>query len=258
MMLRPTRVEPVKGDLVDVHVLRDGGTCNGTETGNDVDDTGRETSLDDELAHLVSRKRCLFGGLEDDGVTVAKGGTELPCEHEQGEVPRDDLTADTDRLVTSVVETLVVDLHDLSVVLVSPTTVVAEVGGDGSDIEALGNGESLAVVERLDSGELVNVLLNEVGELHKKLATSITGRVLTPDGLESLTSGLDSDIDILGGSLGDLTNLFSGGRVDGGEGLAVESGDELVVDEQVGLMVDLIPLGRSRLRVGMAGDYVLE
>ena len=41
-------------------------------------------------------KWCLFSGFEDDGVTAGNGGADLPRKHEEGEVPWDDLTADTD------------------------------------------------------------------------------------------------------------------------------------------------------------------
>ena len=84
-----------KGDLVDVHVGGHGGTSHLTESGDDVDNASGETSLFDQLGGEESAEGSLFGGLEDDGVTSGKGGAELPCEHEQGEVPWDDLSADT-------------------------------------------------------------------------------------------------------------------------------------------------------------------
>ena len=85
-----------EGDLVDVHVRGDGSTGDLAEAGDDVDDTWWETSLLDELAGEESTKWCLFSRLEDDGVTAGNGGADLPRKHEEGEVPWDDLTADTD------------------------------------------------------------------------------------------------------------------------------------------------------------------
>ena len=85
-----------EGDLVDVHVRRDGGTSDLTKAGEDIDDTWRETSLLDELSAQQAGQRSLLGGLEDDSVAGCDGRTDLPGPHEQGEVPWDNLTADTD------------------------------------------------------------------------------------------------------------------------------------------------------------------
>ena len=84
-----------KGDLVDVHVGGQSGTGNLSESGNDVDYTWREASLLDELSGVQGSERSLLGGLDDHGVTGGDGGANLPGEHEQWEVPWDDLRADT-------------------------------------------------------------------------------------------------------------------------------------------------------------------
>jgi hypothetical protein len=84
-----------EGNLVDAHVSGHGGTGDLTETGNDVDNTRGEASLLDQCAGNVSRKRCLLSSLQDDCVTGGDGGTNLPCPHEDREVPGNDLTADT-------------------------------------------------------------------------------------------------------------------------------------------------------------------
>ena len=84
-----------EGDLVNAHVSGHGGTGDLTETGNDVDNTRGKASLLDQCAGNVSRKRSLLSGLQDDCVTGGDGGTDLPCPHEDREVPGNDLTADT-------------------------------------------------------------------------------------------------------------------------------------------------------------------
>ena len=85
-----------ESNLVNAHVGGHGSTSDLTETGNDVDDTRRETSLLDECAGNVGGEGGLLSSLQDDGVTGSDGRTNLPCPHEQGEVPGNDLTADTD------------------------------------------------------------------------------------------------------------------------------------------------------------------
>lgn len=84
-----------EGNLVDVHVCRDGGTGDLTESREDVDDTCWETGLLDEVCGVESGKRGLLGGLEDNNVTGCESWTDLPCPHEEWEVPWDDLTANT-------------------------------------------------------------------------------------------------------------------------------------------------------------------
>lgn len=85
-----------KGYLVDVHVGGDGGTGDLAETGDDVDDTWREAGFLDQVSHVESGQRGLLGGLENNTIPAGHGRADLPCPHEEGEVPRDDLTADTD------------------------------------------------------------------------------------------------------------------------------------------------------------------
>ena len=82
-----------EGDLVDVHVGGEGSTGDLTETRDDVDDTGREASLLDELGGNEATKRSLLSSFQDDSVTASNGRANLPCPHEKGEVPGDDLSA---------------------------------------------------------------------------------------------------------------------------------------------------------------------
>lgn len=87
-----------ESDLVDVHVGGEGGTGDLAKTRNDVDDTGGEAGLLDQAGGDEATKRSLLGGLHDDGVTASNGWTDLPRPHEKREVPRDNLTADCDKI----------------------------------------------------------------------------------------------------------------------------------------------------------------
>lgn len=66
------------------------------KTGEDVDDTGWETGFFDELGGVESAERGLFGGLEDDDIATGDSRADLPCPHEEREVPWDNLRTDTD------------------------------------------------------------------------------------------------------------------------------------------------------------------
>lgn len=66
------------------------------------------------MTDLESGQRSLFGGLHDDSVTSGKSRTDLPGNHEKREVPGDDLSTDTEGLVTSVSQVgVVIDLDRL-------------------------------------------------------------------------------------------------------------------------------------------------
>lgn len=95
--------------------------------------------LGDQRTSEESRERGLFGGLDDDTVSSSERGSELPGEpmqatprsvigrggqekcgegkdiHENGEVPGNDLSNNSDWLVTGVDELGVIDLNDLVV-----------------------------------------------------------------------------------------------------------------------------------------------
>ena len=232
-----------EGNLVDVHVGGDGGTSNATETGDNVENTRGETSLLDELSKDESRERSLLSGLHDDSVTGGESGANLPGKHEKREVPGDDLTANTERLLSGVVERVGGDIDGLALNLIGPTAVVADGANDGANI-ATGHGDGLAIVERLNSGEEVEVLLDQVGEL-QEVDTTLLGSDLAPGTLESLAGSLNGNIDILLGGLVDGADDLLGSGVDDLEGLFLDTLNELVVDEPGGVIWLALELGRD-------------
>lgn len=220
-------------------MARDGGTSNTTEAGDNVDDTGGEASLNNELRGVQTRQRGLLSGLNDHGVTGSDSGSDLPGPHKNREVPGDDLTTDTNGLVAGIGEGLGVSVNGLASDLIGPATVVAQAAGSIGNID-LGHGDGLAVIEGLDGSQGLHITLEEVGQLGKHTA-AVRGGHLLPGTLEGLAGGLDSDVDILLGSLVDGGDGLFGGGVQGFEGLAVNTLDEFVVDE---------PETRNQLAIG--------
>ena len=84
----------------------------------------------------------------------------------------------TNGLLLDVVESVGSSVDDLAGNLVCPTTVVSEAANAHADVD-LGHGDGLAVVERLDGSEEVDVLLEQVGEVCEQLAT-VLGCLLSP------------------------------------------------------------------------------
>lgn len=191
-----------EGNLVNVHVGGDGSTSNLAETRDQVEDTGRETSLLDVLSEDEGRERSLLGSLHDDGVTSGQGRANLPGNHHQGEVPGDDLAANTNlqvetrvsttsqsrrpssrgfeetyRLVAGVVEHVGVHVDGLANNLVGPAGIVPDAANDGGDITT-SKGDGLSVVERLNSSEELSVLLGNIGQLVEELGSVGGGGVL--------------------------------------------------------------------------------
>ena len=87
---RPTSVEPVKATL-STSGWRDQRRPGGAGAGDDVDHARRQVGLLADLGEQQRRQRRGLGRLEDDGVAGRERGRDLPGQHQEREVPRDDL-----------------------------------------------------------------------------------------------------------------------------------------------------------------------
>ena len=90
---------------------------------------------------------------------AASAGADLPRRDQQREVPGDDLPAHADRLLAACNRTSsgVRGGHDAALDLRRPAREVPEVGDGLRDVDELGQLDRLAVVERVDLGQLVRV-----------------------------------------------------------------------------------------------------
>lgn len=218
-----------KGHLVDIHVGRDRSARHAPESREDVDDTGGEAGLLDQFGHVQSGKRRLLGRFEDNGVAGGNGRSDLPRPHEQREVPWDDLATDAHRLMTGVRQTARVGIDRLADDLVRPATVVPDAVCREGNV-ALGDLEGLAVVERLDGGDGIQVALEEVRKASEETA-ALRGDDVPPNTFERFAGGFDGDVNVFLGGLVNGHDGFFVMRVDGFEGLAFYTGDEFIVDE---------------------------
>lgn len=123
------------------------------------------------------------------------------------------------------------NVNGLALNLVGPAAVVSDAGSDGANV-TLGHGDGLAIVERLDGGEEVEVLFHEVGELDHHVAP-LLGRDVLPRGFKGLASCGDSDVDIFLGGFADRGDDLLGGWIDNLELFLVDTLNPLVVDEAV-------------------------
>ena len=193
-----------EGDFVDVGVFDDG-FADFAVAGDDIDDAFGDASFLADFGEEEGGEGGEFGGFEDDGVAHGEGGGDLPTQHEEGEVPGDDLAADADGLVVG----------EFGVAELGPSGVVVEVAGDEGDVDVAGFADGLSVVEGFEDGEKSRVLLDLAGDGVENFG-SFGSRKTLPGG-EGLFGGLDGLVDLLGSGLGDLGEYFSVGGIEGGE-----------------------------------------
>ena len=181
------RVLAGEGDLVDVGVAGERGAGTFAEARDHVDHARREADLGDDLGETKRRERRLLRGLQDDRAAGRERGAELVAAHEQREVPRDDRADHSDGLAPHVgVEVAEGGSSDLAFDLRGPARVVAkEIRGE-RDVDDVRLGDRLAVVERLELGELVVELADARTEAPEQVGA--LGRRQVAPGREGIPS----------------------------------------------------------------------
>ena len=142
-------------------------------------------------AKRMRGERRVLGRLEDDGVAERDRRGDLPGEHQERKIPRDDLAADADRYAVG-------ELYRLEL---GPAGVMVEVAGDERHVDVAGLADRLAVVERLDHREEAAVLLDHAGDGVEVLGPLMAGQ-RRPFRLRLPGRG-DRIVDIVGAGLGD-------------------------------------------------------
>src|SRR6266702_321843 len=87
-----------EGDGADQGVLHERRADLSSVSGDDVDDTGRDSGLSERADEVKDRERRVLCGLDDAGVAGDEGREEFPGRNCHGEVPRTDHSDNTDRI----------------------------------------------------------------------------------------------------------------------------------------------------------------
>ena len=212
------------------HQGRAGGLAQAVD---DVDHPGREARLAGELGDAQGRQRRLLGRLHHDRVAARQRRAPLPGQHQEREVPGDDLADHADRLAQRVREEAAADRDRPALDLVGPARVVAQRVADALHV-ALRVGDRLAAVERLERGQLGGVLLDQVGQLEQQPA-AIGGVHRAPGArFEGPPRRLDRLVDVGRAGRRDLGDHLARRRVVRLELAAIDRVDPLIVDEQLG------------------------
>ena len=198
----PTSVEPVKAILSTSGML-DERRAGAAVAGDDVHDAGRKLGLAKDVAEEQRRERRRLRRLEHDRIAGGERGRDLPREHQEREVPRDDLAGDAERAGAAVRERVLE--------LVGPAGVVEEVRRGEWDVDVARLPDRLAAVERFEDGELARALLEHARDPEQVLG-ALRRRARRPAVLEGRACRVNGKRDVFRTALGDFgERLFARG-----------------------------------------------
>jgi hypothetical protein len=183
----------------------------------------------------MAGERRLLGRLHHDRAAGRQRRAPLPRHHHDREVPGDDLARHADRLAPRGAEVVATDGDGLAVDLVGPPGVVAQCLEGQRDVAGAGVVHGLAVVERLERGEFVDLRLDQVGQPQHDPAPLASVHARPGAFVEGLSRRQHRGVHVGRIRFRDLCDHLLGGRVDRGEGPAAAGRRPLPVDEQLRL-----------------------
>ena len=182
-----------EGDLGDALGLRQRLAAFDAEAVDDVDHAGRH-DVAQKLHQHEDRQRGLLGGLETTQLPAASAGASFHVAIRSGKFHRDDLPDDAERLAEVVGDGILVDLRQAAFLGAQYAGEVAEMIDRQRQIGEGRLAQRLAVVERLDERDEVELLLEDVGDLVEDLGP-LGRRGLAP-AVPRLVSGIQRELDV--------------------------------------------------------------
>ncbi len=153
------------------------------------------------ISTMIAHRR-LLGRLQHDAVSRGERRGELPRRHQDREVPRDDLPDHAERLVIVVGDGVVIDLRQRAFLGADASGEIAEMIDGERNVGEGRLADRLAVVDGLDRGEHLEVLLHAVGDFVEDLGA--LGRRGVAPGVLRLMRRVERKLDIGGLRAGDL------------------------------------------------------
>lgn len=219
-----------EGNLVNIRVLSEVLASSWAVAWQNIDNTLRETSLHDKLANAEGSKWGLLSRLHDNCAASSKSRSKFPGHHQCGEVPWDDLGADTNRFLFSVAEERSSNWDGLSVNLVSPPSIVSESPDHQVNISCLCESKWLSIVKSFKGRELIPVLLNEISKFVHQATTLGCGHSSPWAMIKSSAGSLYSLVDIFNVGLLDGSNFLLSSGIESVESLTTGRVDEFSVN----------------------------
>ncbi|MNS58500.1 hypothetical protein D3C72_914220 [compost metagenome] len=221
-----------EGHQVHVQALGQLGTDFGA-AGHQVEHARRQVQLGHQLREVVRGQRRQVAGFDHHGIAGAQRGRDLPRGLQQRVVPRRDQAAHANRLAQGAADHMVRGFVDGARLGCDQPRKVAEGGGDIAHVGAA-LGQRLAGVERLQSGELLGIAVNQFGDLVQQPGAVTDGR-LAPRAVEGLARSGDGQARIGAGGFGGLGDHGLVGRAEDGARALVDGRLPLAVDIELGL-----------------------
>src|SRR5581483_6588282 len=165
--------------------------------GDDVHHSGRQANFAAYVRKSKRGKRCKLRRFEDHRVTGCERGRDLPGQHEQREIPGNDLADDTTGGV----------IRELLSEQLRPAGVVIEVARYQWNVDITAFPNWFAIVQRLQNGEPARVALHCSGD-----GVQITRPPVRSQGLpfrKGLASSFNGHVDVCGRSLRYASDFFS-------------------------------------------------
>ena len=202
---------------------------------DDVDDSRRQVRLAADIGEEEGRQRRRGSRLQNDRVPSRERRRDLPGQHEEREVPGDDLAGHTqgpgDATRKRVLE------------LVRPARVVPEVGGGERHVDVAALLDRLAGIHRFEDGELAAALLEDPRDSVEVLG-ALLARQSTPASSEGTARGPHGSVHVRCGAARDLGQRQLGRGVHGGEIRAIGGGHLTAPDEQPVAVLELDQIAR--------------
>ncbi len=177
--------------------------CFEAEAVHDIQHTSRK-HICDEFHQYEDRPRRLVCGLQHDAVTGGKRRCEFPARHQQREVPRNDLTDNTKRLMEVIRDGVIIEFGKRTFLCTDRASEVAEVINRKRHIRGESLAHRLAVVVGLRDREQFEIRFHDVRDLQQHVGTFRDARA-SPCVLRSMC-GIKCELDVLSGRACDLAD----------------------------------------------------
>ena len=211
-----------KGDFIDTGVVHDS-RAGGPSSSEDIHHPVRQTGFLTNLCKVQGSQRRGLGGFENHRVPAGKGGRNFPSQHEEREVPRDDLSRDPERPRGAARKGVSQ--------LVRPAGVVEKMGCDERQIHIPAFPDGLAAIHGFQHRQFTGFFLNQAGDA-EEIFTPIGAGGFGPDFFVGATGRRHGAVHIRSPGFRDAGERFFGGRVDGFEGPAPCRPGPFSIDKQ--------------------------
>ena len=151
--------------------------------GNDIQHAWGQSCLLRQFAETQRRERRLLRGLQYESAAAGQRRPQLPGGQQQRKIPRNDSGHHADGLAQRVGKSVVKSIDGLAVDLGRPSAVVTQHVGRHGHIHVSRFVDDLAVVQRLQLSQLVNVFFDELRQLPQN-APALARRHLAPRPLQ--------------------------------------------------------------------------